>query len=90
MCHALIKQGGKYTHFSLINKTIMKTKRDTRFQMSRDTLTFLDMRPGESVTVPISECVNARAKLSKLQRTGKGKWTTRIDKSAGVLRVVRM
>lgn len=58
-------------------------------RMSKDTLMFLSMKPGESVSVPIAEICNARAKLSKLQREGKGSWITRIDKNAGVVRVVR-
>ena len=58
--------------------------------MSKDTLTFLSMKPGESVTIPIAEMCNARAKISKLQRSGKGSWITRLDKSAGVMRVVRV
>ena len=59
-------------------------------RMSKDTLTFLSMKPGESVIVPIAEMCNARAKLSKLQKSGKGSWVTRIDKEAGLMRVVRM
>jgi hypothetical protein len=58
--------------------------------MSKDTLTFLSMKPGESVTIPITEICNARAKLSKLKREGKGSWFTRIDKEGGVVRVVRI
>lgn len=69
---------------------IGKAAKPASRQMSKDTLTFLSMKPGESVTIPIAEMCNARAKISKLQRDGKGSWTTRIDKGAGVLRVVRM
>ena len=70
--------------------TVGKAAKPVHRQMSKDTLTFLNMKPGESVTIPIAEMCNARAKISKLQRGGKGSWMTRIDKNAGVLRVVRM
>ena len=70
--------------------TIGKAAKPVHRQMSKDTLMFLSMKPGESVVVPIAELCNARAKLSKLQRDGKGSWITRIDKDAGVLRVVRV
>lgn len=58
--------------------------------MSKHTLAFLSMKPGESITVPVSEAINARAKISRLHREGKGSWTTRIDKKAGVIRVVKL
>ena len=69
--------------------TFGRAARPASPRMSKDTLIFLSMKPGESVTVPIAEMCNARAKLSKLRRDGKGSWITRIDKGAGLMRVVR-